>query len=195
MIKCKCGCGTLIQARDKKNRPRLYVKGHSGRVDIVECLCACGCGNTFKRKKTSTQIYIKLHHNKKAGFKKGYTPWNKGKDWTPPNIETFIKSGQSYRYKKGQMSGAKHHNWKGGVTPIHIQIRNSEDGIKWRKAVFERDNYTCVMCNKKGGDLVADHIKAFSKYPSLRFVISNGRTLCRKCNHISTYELKEWASS
>lgn len=195
MIKCRCGCGNLIKPRDSRNRPRLYSKGHSGRVDRVHCMCACQCGNTFIRKKTSTQIFIKGHHNALVGFKKGYTPWNKGKSWTPPNIEQFIEAGKKTRYKKGQMAKEKHPKWNNGVTPEHKLIRGTPEYKKWRDAVFMRDNYTCVKCIKRGGDLIADHIKSFSKYPNLRLVIANGRTLCEKCNYESTYKLKEWQES
>lgn len=56
----------------------------------------------------------------------------------------------------------------------------------WRKAVFKRDNYTCIWCGIKGsepkGFLNADHIKPFSLYPELRFELSNGRTLCVPCH-------------
>lgn len=54
--------------------------------------------------------------------------------------------------------------------------------------VFERDNYICQKCNKKGGRLVADHIKPFALYPELRFELSNGRTICKECDlKLDTY--------
>lgn len=81
--------------------------------------------------------------------------------------------------------GEKNPNWKGGITPIMEKIRDSFEYKIWRKAVFERDNWTCVLCNERGGRLEADHIKSFADFPELRFVISNGRTLCKKC-HIQT---------
>lgn len=137
-------------------------------------------------------MYIRGHHNKMIGFSKGYTPWNKGKHFMPTNIEQLKEIGKKYQYKKGELSGEKHHNWRGGVTPVHIQIRNSEEGKQWRINVFKRDNYTCVLCGQRGGELIADHIKGFSKHPELRFELSNGRTLCKKCNYKSTYILKEW---
>lgn len=78
--------------------------------------------------------------------------------------------------------GEKNNNWKGGVTPKNELIRKSPEYKLWRKAVFERDRYTCVWCCKTGGTLNADHIKPFALYPALRFAIDNGRTLCVPCH-------------
>ncbi len=63
--------------------------------------------------------------------------------------------------------------------------RYSPEAEKWRKAVFERDNYTCQMCHVRGNYIEADHIKPFAYFPEIRWELSNGRTLCRKC-HDST---------
>lgn len=78
--------------------------------------------------------------------------------------------------------GEKSPNWKGGITPINYKIRNSARYKKWRKAVFERDNWTCQHCCIRGGKLNADHIKPFATFPDLRFDIKNGRTLCEDCH-------------
>lgn len=54
----------------------------------------------------------------------------------------------------------------------------------WRKAVFQRDQYTCQCCgNKKGGNLEAHHIKNFNDHEHLRFDIDNGITLCQNCHN------------
>ncbi|MBF4468827.1 MAG: HNH endonuclease [Methanobrevibacter arboriphilus] len=48
-----------------------------------------------------------------------------------------------------------------------------------RKAVFERDNYTCQCCNTKK-DLTIDHIVPRSKGGSNDE--TNLQTLCKSCN-------------
>ena len=53
---------------------------------------------------------------------------------------------------------------------------------EWRRAVFQRDNYTCQICGHRGGRLNADHIKAYVRYPELRLDVNNGRTLCEACH-------------
>ena len=78
--------------------------------------------------------------------------------------------------------GEDHRWWKGGISPINELIRKSPEYKLWRKAVFERDEYTCIWCGYKGKGIVADHIKPFALYPELRFAIDNGRTLCDKCH-------------
>jgi 5-methylcytosine-specific restriction endonuclease McrA len=88
---------------------------------------------------------------------------------------------------KKQRAGSNNSNWRGGVTPINRSIRTSAEYKLWRKVVFERDNYTCIWCGAKSGVgkkviLHADHIKAFSLFPELRFAIDNGRTLCEPCH-------------
>ena len=87
--------------------------------------------------------------------------------------------------------GKESNFWKGGATPMHLAIRMSTDYRIWRKAVFERDNYTCIWCGKKGGRLNADHIKRFSDFPKLRLVVDNGRTLCENC-HKTTNTFGRW---
>lgn len=92
-------------------------------------------------------------------------------------------------YRKGYMErGELNKNYKGedSLTKRNLLIRVSKGFQEWRERVFKRDNYTCQMCNKRGGDLHAHHIKPFAKYPELRFDVNNGQTLCVTC-HRTTF--------
>jgi len=90
------------------------------------------------------------------------------------------------------MKGKNSPLWIDGRTKENILIRNSYKYRAWRNQVFERDNWTCQICGKRGGDLEADHIKSFSLYPELRFVLSNGRTLCLNCHKKTDTYLNRW---
>lgn len=98
--------------------------------------------------------------------------------------ETRLKLSKSHEGKIGEQAS----NWKGGVTPINKAIRNSFEYEEWRTKVFERDLYTCQLCNEVGGYLQADHIKPFAIYPDLRLELSNGQTLCITCHKVKTKE-------
>lgn len=84
---------------------------------------------------------------------------------------------------RGAHSGEKHHYWKGGLTPALKKIRFSPETNRWRKSVFERDDYVCQYCLVRGGTLRAHHILSFSKHPEKRFDVDNGITLCHSCHY------------
>jgi len=106
----------------------------------------------------------------------------------------YLKKIRSERFRK-----EKHPNWKGGITPLQFQIRNSHKYRQWRSDIFTRDDFTCILCGKKGCYLEADHYpKKFSiilneyKIKILEdalnceelWNINNGRTLCKKCHRL-----------
>lgn len=71
------------------------------------------------------------------------------------------------------------------------QAFNKPEYKFWRKSVYERDDYTCQICHTRGGDLEVDHIIPWAKSVELRYIISNGRTLCKKCHRQTpTYGVK-----
>lgn len=139
-------------------------------------------GNTFARgKHWKLSDEVKKKHLETL---KSFCGNMKGKNLTKEHRKKI-----SSAHKKLVENG-KHHLWKGGITPINQAIRNSIEYKLWREAVFKRDNWTCIFCLQRGGELEADHIKRFSDYPELRFAIDNGRTLCKECHKKITFNLK-----
>lgn len=99
----------------------------------------------------------------------------KGKHWK--------LSAETRRRQSLARRGPGGSNWKGGLTDKNKALRRGVEWKLWREAVFERDDYTCQMCGIRGGvELHPDHIKPFSKFPELRYEVSNGRTLCIECH-------------
>lgn len=69
-----------------------------------------------------------------------------------------------------------------GKTAMQKRLRTSPAYAAWRTAVFTRDDYTCQGCGQRGGRLHADHLQRFADFPSLRFNLANGQTLCVPCH-------------
>jgi hypothetical protein len=91
--------------------------------------------------------------------------------------------------------GEKSSFWRGGSTKEGQLIRSSMEYRDWRKAVFERDGYSCVECGAHGVHFHADHIKPFASFPELRLDVSNGRTLCVPCHKATPTYLNRWATA
>lgn len=163
---CKCGCGKTVKAWSKRWKRSLeYVHGHNWK------------GKTRPTRLVPVQIACAC-----------------GCGEIIDNIRRK-KSGSPYRVKfqVGHMwRGKDNHFWQGGKTAQSKSFKQSGEYRRWRKNVFERDNYTCQLCGIRGGvELHPDHIKPFSQYPSLRTVLSNGRTLCAPCHrNTDTYGIK-----
>ena len=96
---------------------------------------------------------------------------------------------EEFRNNASEMSksktGENASRWKGGISNWRDVLWRSQSYKNWRKAVFERDDYTCQMCNVRGGDLEAHHILPIkdNKNTLLIFDIDNGITLCKSCHN------------
>ena len=127
------------------------------------------------------------HQLKEFGFKKGHKVWNKDIKGIHLSSKSEFKRG----YKpwntgiKGSMSGIKNGMWKGEILPERKRLYFTEEYKNWRSSVFQRDNWTCQTCGKRGCILEAHHINEWCNYPELRFEISNGVTLCQECHNLT----------
>lgn len=90
----------------------------------------------------------------------------------------------------GYFTGEGNPCWKGGITPKNKAARQTLEYKLWRNSVFERDEWTCGVCGKRGnGTLHAHHIKLFSDNKGFRTALDNGITLCKQC-HIQAHKNK-----
>ena len=160
--------------------------------------CSHNCYSEAKKGKTawnkglkgiySQELLQKMSDSRRGKHSSPTTEFRKGNVgvWLGKKRPTLKDTNSSKTmFKKGQTSGEKNYRWKGGITPEIRKIRNSTEYKEWRLKVFQRDRFTCVMCQYrscKSRDIAADHIKPFSLFPELRFDVNNGRTLCVACH-------------
>lgn len=142
----------------------------------------------WKENPFSKEHIEKLSKFQKERFKKNPV-WNKGKsisDKIRMKISIAMKGRKITKEHKTKISeaqkGKKGNNWRGGITPENIKIRNSIEFSLWREAIFARDNWTCQKYGIRGGKLHAHHIQNFAQYPEIRFAINNGITLSKKAH-------------
>jgi len=151
-------CGTSKLDRD--NRFRKFCS--------LECRYKSQIGKPTGTKGTKASLETRLKQSlaKHRFYANGGEPWNKGKPFYA-------------------IRGDKHHMWKGGISPIRIKDMGSFAYKKWKKEVFKRDNYQCVLCGSKE-NLQADHIKMYVSHRHLKNDVSNGQTLCKNCHKEKT---------
>ncbi len=97
-------------------------------------------------------------------------------------LKTITRIDKYFESEYNGRSGEFHWNWKGGKTPVNQRERSSKEYAEWRKAVFERDGFTCQLCGRVGGGLQAHHIRHWSTNINERYQVQNGVTLCKKCH-------------
>lgn len=183
-------------------------KGRKNTWSVKEKIpVICPCGKTFfltpgqvrprRGKYCSRECYYK--------FRVPVTGTPKGSKRPPFSREWRRKLSEAAKKRVGE----KNSHWQGGKTPLQFSIRNSELYKQWRKRVFERDNYACIMCGTAGNgkNLNADHIVPLSvliRNAGIKSVaeaintkelwdVENGRTLCISCHReTDTYGWKVW---
>ena len=98
---------------------------------------------------------------------------------TQSTMENRIKS-------SCRQHGINIEDFQGFSTTEQHMARNNTYYKEWKKKVFERDDYTCQCCGKRGGNLNAHHLYNFAEYEDLRYNVENGITFCEKC-HLVNY--------
>lgn len=79
--------------------------------------------------------------------------------------------------------GDKNPNWNPNLTDEYrANYKKYTRSASVRKKVFERDNYTCQCCTKRGTYLNAHHLDSYYGFPDKREDVNNLVTLCVKCH-------------
>ena len=133
---------------------------------------------------------------------RGKLPWNIGLKYghyieiccvcNKDKGKTYSKYCRSCSHKgipRFDLRGKNHPFWKNGISKLNKTERQlamlTLEYKLWRNTVLERDDWTCRICLKRGGDLEVDHIKPWALYPELRYAIDNGRVLCVNCHRLT----------
>lgn len=168
---CLCDCGSVTEVSTNALK-----KGNTK---------SCGCG---KVKDLTGQRFGMLVAIKDVGVKNGRV-WECLCDCgNYKNVNTgSLGSGKTKSCGCLQYpSGTDHPNYNPNLTEEdRLRKRYYLGGgshKSWSKQVMERDNYTCQICNKHGGNLNAHHLNGWDAFPEQRFDLDNGETLCEDCH-------------
>lgn len=191
---CACGCGTAISEKALARRSR-FIRGHYNYNPYnpalrVTRLCECGCG-------IEIPAFIQARSSRPRRFVQGHHyRGQRNPAWNPElHLAKFCECGcgKEIPAKVGsrrrhfvlghQCRGKRHWNYQHGQGRQEAG-RQTKQYREWRDAVYRRDRWRCRFCGKKcqKGNIAADHIHPFAGRPALRYKVSNGRTLCRRCH-------------
>jgi len=194
--------GNLLRVVNVARSSGTYADGHEVSDEVRAKIGASKKDNkNFLGRKHSEETKAKMRKPKTEEHKRKLSEFRKGKKFFPHSIETRAKMSKN----NGQL-GNKSIWWKGGRTEIRDRVRSHFFYRQWRCDVFQRDDYTCQMCGKRGGRLQADHIKPFYAILDDNEIITiddavqceelwninNGRTLCIECHKNTESYLNRW---
>ena len=112
------------------------------------------------------------------------------------NVTTFKTRTEAKNYIENKLRGKKD-SWrdyhKGNKNPSYNKKLTEEDRKnrrriegygKWRKQVFQRDNYTCQISGQTDVEIIAHHLNGYDWDKEHRTDINNGITLSKKIHDL-----------
>ena len=126
-------------------------------------VCKCECGN---------EVEVRLSQ----------LTTGKTKSCGCLNRELSSKRMKGSNHPMYGVKGEANHKWNPNLTDKdRHDKRDTVENYHFRKSVFERDNYACIICSNKGL-LNAHHITNYCSDINNRYNIDNGVTMCNKCH-------------
>lgn len=109
---------------------------------------------------------------------------NRSLSYTGEGNPFFDKTHSLETRKKlsAHFQGVDLEEWEDFSNDEHKRAWKSKRAKRWSQDIFKRDDYTCGVCSKRGGDLEAHHIIRRIDAPELTYVLGNGITLCVLCH-------------
>lgn len=171
------------ETKKKMSRSRLERKKQLGYINSSETRKKIS--KALKGRKMPEEIVRKMSESLR------------GKKKPPFTEEHKRKISEGGKIPRPWMRGENSPRWKGGTSELSKRIKNSFKYKKWREAIFQRDNWTCQKCGKRGGTILHPHhkrsfasileennIKTFEDALSRQALwnINDGITLCRNCH-------------
>ena len=91
------------------------------------------------------------------------------------------------------MTGENNPSWNPNLTDEEREYKRLEEGLKkWKENVMIRDNYTCQVTGKRGGNLNCHHLNSYHWDKEHRTDINNGITISEEIHKLfhKTYGYK-----
>lgn len=202
----KIGKTIKKQWKEGKRRPVMLGKHHSDETKTkmrkarLERKKQLGYINSSETKKKMSKVQKRRFKNNPMSekTKKKLSTALNGKKKAPFTEEHRERLSEALKGKPQPWNaGEKCHFWKGGVSGLSRRIKISFRYKKWREMIFQRDDWICQKCGRRGGLVLHPHHKrSFSSILEKNNIktledalsceelwdINNGIALCNDCH-------------
>jgi len=182
-LECRCKCGEI-----REFRKDVILSGRA---------TSCGCYHkevaSVLGKATALllegRVFGRLTVVRRHGTKRRKSTWlcqcECGEEKTV--LSTSLTSGKTTSCGCYRSEMAAERRFNPSISDEERELSSNRDlnprNVEWRKAVYERDGYSCTVCeDDRGGNLVAHHKDGYHWCKDRRYEVGNGATACSDCH-------------
>ena len=170
---CKCDCGNYTEVSAKS-----LLSGHTKS-------CGCLLSENLEGKRYGKLLVVEGKDERRDGN----VLWNCLCDCGNHTkvVASSLASGvtKSCGCLRNRL-GVDHPNYNPDITDEQRSkfryVLHGGNSKVWSQQTMIRDDFTCQICNKHGGNLNAHHLNGWNAFPEQRFDVDNGVTLCTDCH-------------